>query len=81
MCDIKARTVALTQQGQRKAETFFGIDDISDAANTEINHHIIQALKAHALFTRDKDYVVLNGQVLIVDEFTGRLMMGRRYSD
>ena len=58
MCDIKARTVALTQQGQRKAETFFGIDDISDAANTEINHHIIQALKAHALFTRDKDYVV-----------------------
>ena len=81
MCDIKARTVALTQQGQRKAETFFGIDDISDAANTEINHHIIQALKAHALFTRDKDYVVQNGQVLIVDEFTGRLMMGRRYSD
>ena len=65
----------------RKAETFFGIDDISDAANTEINHHIIQALKAHALFTRDKDYVVQNGQVLIVDEFTGRLMMGRRYSD
>ena len=81
MCDIKARTVALTQQGQRKAEAFFGIDDISDAANTEINHHIIQALKAHALFTRDKDYVVQNGQVLIVDEFTGRLMMGRRYSD
>lgn len=81
MCDIKARTVALTQQGQRKAETFFGIDDISDAANTEINHHIIQALKAHALFTRDKDYVVQSGQVLIVDEFTGRLMMGRRYSD
>lgn len=81
MCDIKARTVALTQQGQRKAETFFGIDDISDAANTEINHHIIQALKAHALFTQDKDYVVQNGQVLIVDEFTGRLMMGRRYSD
>ena len=81
MCDIKARTVALTQQGQRKAEAFFGIDDISDAANTEINHHIIQALKAHALFTRDKDYVVQNGQVLIVDEFTGRLMIGRRYSD
>ena len=81
MCDIKARTVALTQQGQKKAEAFFGIDDISDTENTEINHHIIQALKAHSLFTRDKDYVVQNGQVLIVDEFTGRLMIGRRYSD
>ena len=80
-CDIKARTVALTQQGQKKAEAFFGIDDISDTENTEINHHIIQALKAHSLFTRDKDYVVQNGQVLIVDEFTGRLMIGRRYSD
>ena len=81
MCDIKARTVALTQQGQKKAEAFFGIDDISDTENTEINHHIIQALKAHSLFTRDKDYVVQNGQVLIVDEFTGRLIIGRRYSD
>ena len=81
MCDIKARTVALTQQGQKKAEAFFGIDDISATENTEINHHIIQALKAHSLFTRDKDYVVQNGQVLIVDEFTGRLMIGRRYSD
>ena len=81
MCDIKARTVALTQQGQKKAEAFFGIDDISDTENTEINHHIRQALKAHSLFTRDKDYVVQNGQVLIVDEFTGRLMIGRRYSD
>ena len=81
MADIKARTVALTQQGLRKAEQFFGIDDISDSENTELNHHILQALKAHALFQRDKDYVVQDGQVLIVDEFTGRLMLGRRYSD
>ncbi len=81
MCDIKARTVALTQQGMQKAEQFFGIDDISSTENTELNHHIMQALKAHALFTRDKDYVVQSGQVLIVDEFTGRLMIGRRYSD
>ena len=81
MADIKARTVALTQQGMRKAEQFFGIDDISDTENTELNHHILQALKAHALFQRDKDYVVQDGQVLIVDEFTGRLMLGRRYSD
>ena len=81
MADIKARTVALTQQGLRKAEQYFGIDDISDPDNTELNHHILQALKAHALFQRDKDYVVQDGQVLIVDEFTGRLMLGRRYSD
>ena len=81
MADIKARTVALTQQGMRKAEQFFGIEDISDTENTEINHHILQALKAHALFQRDKDYVVQDGQVIIVDEFTGRLMIGRRYSD
>ena len=81
MADIKARTVALTQEGMRKAEKFFSIDDISATENTEINHHIHQALKAHALFQRDKDYVVQDGQVLIVDEFTGRLMLGRRYSD
>ncbi len=81
MADIKARTVALTQQGMRKAESFFNIEDISASENTETNHHILQALKAHALFTRDKDYVVQEGQVLIVDEFTGRLMFGRRYSD
>ena len=65
MADIKARTVALTQQGLRKAEQFFGIDDISDSENTELNHHILQALKAHALFQRDKDYVVQDGQVLV----------------
>ena len=81
MCDIKARTVALTEQGMKKAEQYFGIDDISSADNTELNHYIEQALRANALFTRDKDYVVQNGQVLIVDEFTGRLMIGRRYSE
>ncbi len=81
MCDIKARTVALTARGIQKAEQHFGIDDISSTENQELNHHIIQALKANALFTRDKDYVVQEGQVLIVDEFTGRLMFGRRYSD
>ncbi len=81
MADIKARTVALTQSGMNKAQAFFGIDDISATENTETLHHIQQALKAHALFQRDKDYVVQEGQVLIVDEFTGRLMIGRRYSD
>ncbi len=81
MCDIKARTVALTARGLAKAEEYFAIDDISSTDNSELNHHIIQALKANALFTRDKDYVVQNGEVLIVDEFTGRLMIGRRYSD
>ena len=81
MVDIKARTAALTTQGMNKAEQYFGLDDITDPINSEVNHHIIQALKAHALFTRDKDYVVQDGQVLIVDEFTGRLMIGRRYSD
>ncbi len=81
MCDIKARTVALTEQGMRRAEQYFNIDDISSAESTEINHYIKQALRANALFTRDKDYVVQDGQVLIVDEFTGRLMVGRRYSE
>lgn len=81
MCDIKARTVALTEQGLKKAEQYFNITDISSTENTELNHYIKQALRANALFTRDKDYVVQNGQVLIVDEFTGRLMIGRRYSE
>ena len=81
MADIKARTVALTARGMEKAERFFGIDDISRQEYSELNHHIQQALKAHALFERDKDYVVQDGKVLIVDEFTGRLMLGRRYSD
>ena len=81
MVDIKARTAALTRQGMDKAEQYFGLDNIADPVNSELNHHIMQALKAHALFSRDKDYVVQEGQVIIVDEFTGRLMIGRRYSD
>ncbi len=81
MCDIKARTVALTDRGMRKAEEYFNIEDISATENSELNHYIIQALKANALFTLDKDYIVQNGEVLIVDEFTGRIMPGRRYSD
>ena len=81
MCDIKRRTVMLTQEGIKKAEAFFKIDSLADVENTELNHYIKQALRAHALFERDKDYVVQNGQVIIVDEFTGRLMIGRRYSE
>ncbi len=80
-CDIKKRTVQLTAQGIAKAEQRFGLENLGDPANMEINHHIVQALRANALFTRDKDYVVQEGEVLIVDEFTGRLMIGRRYSE
>ncbi len=80
-CDIKKRTVQLTAEGVQKAEKYFSIGSLGDPANMEINHHIIQALRANALFQRDKDYVVQEGEVLIVDEFTGRLMFGRRYSE
>ena len=80
-CDIKKRTVQLTAQGISKAERYFNLESLADPDNTEINHHIIQALRAHALFFRDKDYVVQDGQVIIVDEFTGRLMIGRRYNE
>ena len=80
-CDIKRRSVQLTAQGVAKAEKFFSIESLADAGNMELNHHILQALRAHALYTRDKDYVVQGGQVIIVDEFTGRLMFGRRYSE
>ncbi|MDD4311352.1 MAG: preprotein translocase subunit SecA [Eubacteriales bacterium] len=80
-CDIKKRTVQLTADGVQKAEQRFGLENLGDPANMEINHHIVQALRANALFTRDKDYVVQDGEVLIVDEFTGRLMIGRRYSE
>ena len=80
-CDIKKRTVQLTAEGVRKAEERFGVENLGDPANMEINHHIVQALRANALFQLDKDYVVQDGEVLIVDEFTGRLMIGRRYSE
>ncbi|MFD2615567.1 preprotein translocase subunit SecA [Paenibacillus gansuensis] len=79
--DIKVRSVALTESGVAKAERAFGIDNLFDHEHVTLNHHIQQALKAHAIMKRDVDYVVQDGEVLIVDEFTGRLMTGRRYSD
>ena len=79
--DPKAKTVLLTENGIKKAESFFGIENLADPDNMEIQHHINQALKARALMKRDIDYVVKDGEVVIVDEFTGRLMFGRRYSD
>ncbi len=79
--DEKAHSVVLTEKGISKAEQLLGVNNLYDDENTEINHHLLQALKAHALMKRDRDYVVKDGQVIIVDEFTGRLMFGRRYSD
>ena len=79
--DEKKKSVALTDEGAVKVETAFGIDNLNDPENSELNHHINCALRAHALMKRDVDYVVQNGQVVIVDEFTGRLMIGRRYSE
>ncbi len=77
----KDKTVELTDSGAQKAERFFRIDNIAEIAHADLNHHIQQALKAHKLFKRDEDYIVNDGEVIIVDEFTGRLMIGRRYSD
>lgn len=79
--DEKLKTAVLTDAGVKKAEAFFHVENLSDIENTELNHHINQALKARTLFKRDVDYVVQNGEVIIVDEFTGRLMIGRRYSE
>ncbi|PTM56695.1 preprotein translocase subunit SecA [Desmospora activa] len=79
--DIKTKNVTLTEQGVDKAEAFMGIDNLYDANNIHINHHIQQALKAHVIMKRDQDYVVNESGVVIVDDFTGRLMEGRRYSD
>lgn len=79
--DEKARNVMLTDEGVSKAESDFGVENLFDHANVTLNHHITQALKAKVLMKRDVDYVVENGEVVIVDEFTGRLMQGRRYSD
>ena len=77
----KKKAVTLTDDGARKVETAFGIDNLNDPENSELNHHVHCALRAHNLMKRDVDYVVQNGQVIIVDEFTGRLMIGRRYSE
>jgi preprotein translocase subunit SecA len=79
--DEKARSSSLTEEGVAKAERALGVGNLYDTDNTIILHHVTQALKAHTLFKRDKDYMVENGQVVIVDEFTGRSMPGRRYSD
>ena len=81
LVDEKAKTATLTKSGIKKAEETFGLDNLMDAENLTIQHHINQALKAHGTMQRDVDYVVKDGQVLIVDEFTGRIMLGRRYSE
>lgn len=79
--DEKKHSANLTEEGVKKAEKYFSVENWSDLANTELNHHVNQALAAHYLKKRDKDYVVQDGEVVIVDEFTGRLMIGRRYSN
>ena len=77
----KKKAVTLTDEGARKVETAFGIDNLNDPENSELNHHVSCALRANTLMKRDVDYVVKDNQVIIVDEFTGRLMIGRRYSE
>lgn len=79
--DEKARTVILTEAGNHKVERLLGVDNLYDPSNIDLVHHVLQALKAHHLFHRDVDYVIKDGKVIIVDEFTGRLMPGRRWSD
>ena len=79
--DEKAKSVSLTATGIAKAEKFFGVENLADAENATLAHHINQAMKAHGVMKRDIDYVVKDGQILIVDEFTGRLMYGRRYNE
>ena len=79
--DEKSRTVSLTAEGIAKAERYFGVENLADAENTTLSHHLNQAMKARGLMKRDIDYVVKDGQIIIVDEFTGRLMYGRRYNE
>jgi len=79
--DIKEKSVTITEEGAAKAEKFFGIESLTDIENADLNHHIQQALKAHHIFKKDNDYIVQDGEIIIVDEFTGRLMIGRRYSE
>ena len=81
LVDEKARTATLTASGIAKAEQYFGVENLSDLENTTLSHHINQAIKAHGVMKRDIDYVVKDNEVIIVDEFTGRLMLGRRYSE
>ena len=77
----KARTATLTARGVAKAERAFGLENLADIENATLSHHINQALKAHGIMKRDIDYIVKDGEIIIVDEFTGRLMLGRRYSE
>ncbi len=79
--DLKAKSATLTGKGTKKAEEFFKLENLNDIDNSEIVHHINQALRAHGIMKKDIDYIVKDGEVLIVDEFTGRIMYGRRYSD
>ena len=79
--DEKARTVSLTASGIAKAEKYFGVENLADADNATLSHHINQAMKARGLMKKDIDYVIKDGQIIIVDEFTGRLMYGRRYNE
>ena len=79
--DEKAKSCTLTANGVKKAEEFFGIENLSDPENADISHHIYQAMRAHGIMKLDTDYVIKNGEVMIVDTFTGRIMPGRRYSD
>ena len=79
--DEKSRTVSLTAEGIAKAEKYFGVENLADAENATLSHHINQAMKARGLMKKDIDYVIKDGQIIIVDEFTGRLMYGRRYNE
>ncbi|MGG4394249.1 preprotein translocase subunit SecA [Paenibacillus thiaminolyticus] len=79
--DVKTRQVALTEAGVSKAEKVLGVENLFDVKNVTLNHHVLQALKANSIMRRDVDYVVNDGEIVIVDEFTGRMMAGRRYSD
>ena len=79
--DEKAHTAVLSPNGQKKAEAYFHVDNLSDPENSTLQHHINQAIRAHGVMKRDVDYVVRDNEIIIVDEFTGRLMFGRRYSD
>ncbi len=79
--DEKKKAINLTEEGMQKAERYFGVESLNDIESTEINHYINNAIRAHYVMKRDKDYIVNDGEVIIVDEFTGRLMVGRRYSE
>ena len=79
--DLKAKSASLTQKGIKKAEDFFGLDNFNDLENSSLVHHVNQALRAHGIMKKDIDYIVKDGEVLIVDEFTGRIMYGRRYNN